>query len=165
MEAANILLLPGAALLFAPPQHVAEMFSMGLAIGACAGFLLVGALFWWGLDQRLKLRNGRPLTNALVVADRLEVPLLFLSGAATVSLIWALGERGFTWPLAAAAVLNLLAVLEYANYYHRQIQHFDRWSDFKRLVTTRRLRRSHMSRALEAHRKSSALATERRSQL
>jgi hypothetical protein len=82
-----------------------------------------------------------------------------------VSLIWALGERGFTWPLAAAAVLNLLAVLEYANYYHRQIQHFDRWSDFKRLVTTRRLRRSHMSRALEAHRKSSALATERRSQL
>ena len=43
MEALNIVLVPGAALLLAPPGNWAEILAMGLAMAACAGFLLVGA--------------------------------------------------------------------------------------------------------------------------
>jgi len=36
-------------------------------------------------------------------------------------------------------------VLEHVNYYHRQLQHFDHWPDFKRLITGRGFRRSQLS--------------------
>jgi hypothetical protein len=45
MEALNIVL--------APPGNWAEILAMGFAMAACAGFLLVGAAYWVGLDQRL----------------------------------------------------------------------------------------------------------------
>jgi hypothetical protein len=72
---------------------------------------------------------------------------------AAAGLIYALWLVGWTTPVIAAAVLILLAALEYVNYYHRQLQHFDCWSDFKRLISTRQLRPSHMARDLAAHRK------------
>ena len=154
VEAFNILLLPAAALLLAPPSHPTEVLALGLAIPACAGFLLVGACYWLALDRRLKRADRTSLFKALTLADRLELPLLVLTAAATAALLYALLVHGPTWPLAGAGALTVLAALEYVNYYHRQLQHFDRWSDFKRLVLTGRLRPSHMARALAAHRKS-----------
>jgi hypothetical protein len=152
IEAFNIFLLPGAALLLAPPSHTVELIAMVLAVGACAGFLLVGAVYWAALGQRLRRADRSSLNRALAFANRLEFPLLLLTGAATAALLYAVLVRGFTWPVLAAAALTLLAALEYVNYYHWQLQHFDRWSDFKRLVRTRRLRPSHMARSLAAHR-------------
>ena len=152
MEALNILLLPGAVLLLAPPTYQAEMLATGLAIAACAGFLLVGTMYWAALDQRLRRSDRSALTRSLILADRLELPLLLLTGAAVASLLFAVGTHAWSWPIIGAAVLTLLAVLEYVNYYHRQLQHFDRWSDFKRLVTSGRVPRAHMARKLAAYR-------------
>lgn len=75
MEALNILLVPGAVVLLAPPSNWAEIIAMGLAMAACAGFLLVGAAYWAGLDQWLTRSNRSGLTRALALAHRLEIPL------------------------------------------------------------------------------------------
>jgi hypothetical protein len=153
MEALNIVLVPGAALLLAPPGNWAEILAMGLAMAACSGFLLVGAAYWAGLDQRLTSSNRSVLTKALALADRLEIPLLLITGAALPMLAFAIYKGGWSWSVTGAAILTLLAALEYVNYYHRQLQHFDRSSDFKRLMTGGGFRRSHMARDLAAYRR------------
>ncbi len=153
MEALNIVLVPVTVLLLAPPSNWTEIFAMGLAIAACAGFLLVGAAYWAGLDHRLTRSNRSSLTRALALAHRLEIPLLLITGAALPMLAFAIYDGGWTWPLIGAAMLTLLAALEYVNYYHRQLQHFDRSSDFKRLINGSGFRRSHMARNLAAYRR------------
>ena len=145
-------LVPGVDLLLAPPGNWAEILAMGLAMAACAGFLLVGAAYWAGLDQRLTSSNRSVLTKALALADRLEIPLLLITGAALPMLAFAIYKGGWSWSVTGAAMLTLLAALEYVNYYHRQLQHFDRSSDFKRLMTGGGFRRSHMARDLAAYR-------------
>lgn len=152
VEALNIVLVPGMALLLAPPGNWAEMLAMGLATAACAGFLLVGAAYWAGLDHRLTSSNRSVLTKALALADWLETPLLLITGAALPMLAFAIYKGGWSWSVTGSSMLTLLAALEYVNYYHRQLQHFDRSSDFKRLMTGGGFRRSHMARDLAAYR-------------
>jgi hypothetical protein len=152
MEAGNTLLLPGAALLLATPKNFPEMVAMGLAITSCAGFLLIGAAYWWSLDRRLRCSDRRSIAQALALADRLEVPLLATTAAAAGAIVYVFFRHGWTSPVTGAALLALLAVLEYVNYYHRQLQHFDNWNAFKRLITRFRLPRAHMARDLAAYR-------------
>lgn len=152
MEALNIVLVPGAVLLLASPNNWAEILAMGLAMAACAGFLLVGAVYWAGLDQRLTRSNRSALTRALALAHRLEIPLLMITGAAPPMLAFAVYNGGWSWSVTGAVILTLLAALEYINYYHRQLQHFDHSSDFKRLMAGGGFRRSHMARHLAAYR-------------
>jgi hypothetical protein len=42
----------------------------------------------------------------------------------------------------------VLAVLEYVNYYHRQLQHFDNKADFRRMLAGKGFRQSWMARDL-----------------
>ena len=153
MEALNILLVPGAVLLLAPPAYTTEVIATGLAIAGCAGFLLVGAVYWAALDQRHARSDRTSLTRAMALAHRLEMPLLLITVAAALALVFTVVDRGWSWPVIGAAVLTLLAALEYINYYHRQLQHFDRWADFKRFMTSRRFPRAHMARDLAAYRR------------
>ena len=48
-----------------------------------------------------------------------------------------------------ATACAVLAVLEYVNYYHRQLQHFDSREDFRRLLTGKGFRKSWLARDLE----------------
>jgi hypothetical protein len=153
MEAANCVLLPGLALLVATPRHPAEILSMGLSILSCVGFLLVGTFFWAALDRRLRRGDREPMNRALAFADRAERPLLAITSVSTAALLLPLWFSGLSAALAGAAVLTTLAWLEWINYYRCQLQHFDRWSDFRRLLTGRGLRTPHMARALAAHRR------------
>jgi len=52
-----------------------------------------------------------------------------------------------------ALVCLALAVLEYVNYYHIQLQHFDHAADWKRLLAGKGLRPSSMARDLARWRK------------
>jgi len=52
----------------------------------------------------------------------------------------------------AATFAAVMAVLEYINYYHRQIQHFDHMSDFKRLIKGRGFRPAQMNQDLKSWR-------------
>jgi hypothetical protein len=153
LEAGNMIILPAVALKFGWPGSAIEAVALGLTITAAAGFLFIGALYWRGLDRRLRTGDGWAHKQALGFAGRAEWPLLVLTALATVAFAGALTMSGWTPPVIAAGAMSLLGWLEYINYYHRQLQHFDNWADFHRLVTTRRLKRAHMARDLAAFRR------------
>ena len=58
----------------------------------------------------------------------------------------------FSASLIGASLLCLLAVLEFVNYYHVQLQHFDHAEDFQRLLSGKGFRRSHLSKSIRAYR-------------
>ncbi len=148
MEAANVLFVPGLALVFGWPRTAIGAVALALAIVATAGFLVVGTLYWRGLDRRLKGLGRESLERALAFADRVERPLLVATAAAVAATVADVAIDGFTATAIAAVVLTLLAVLEYVNYYRWQLQYFDNAADLKRLFTTGRLRRAHLARDL-----------------
>ena len=55
--------------------------------------------------------------------------------------------RGLADRVAATGCATL-AVLEYVNYYHRQLQHFDNKADFKRMLAGKGFRQSWLARDL-----------------
>jgi hypothetical protein len=153
MEALNSLLVPGGAFLLATPRAPLEIGAMAVASLATATFLLVGALYWRGIDLRLRTGERAGLARALSVADRLERPgvvLILLAAVASALAVWS---EGWTRATIAACLLTLLAGLEYVNYYRRQVQHFDNWKDFRRLMTGRGFKPAHMARELAAFRR------------
>ena len=152
MEAANVLLVPAFAVYLAPPRDAFDAAIMGAAILPTCALLVVGAVYWLALSRRL--RGDRSLMQRwLPAADRAERPILALLALAVAAAAAGIVYRGFTGPVIATAVLTLLAALEYVNYYHRQLQHFDNWADFRKLVTTWRLRPAHSARDLAAYRR------------
>ena len=148
-----MVLVPGLALWLAFPTRPAEMVAMAISILAVAGFLVVGTLYWRGLDRRLRQRDDASMRRALAFADRAERPMLAVTVAAIAATLVAAAVHGASGSVIAAAVLTLLAALEYVNYYHRQLQHFDNRRDFARMLTGRGFQRSHMSRELRAYRR------------
>ena len=160
IEAANVFLIPAFALWLAWPRGAFEYVAMSLAIAACSGFLVVGALYWRSVHRRLQT-PGTSSRRAPAFADRAEKPLLGLTVAATVATAGILIRDGFTASAVAAGSLTLLAALEYVNYYRVQLQHFDNVADFRRLLSMRRLKRAHMARELAAYRARRALTGKR----
>ena len=147
-----MLLVPGLGLALGWPTTLIGAAALLSAIAATACFLVVGALYWRGVDQRLKGLGDGALVQALAVADRLERPGLVATGAAIIVSLAAIALDGLSRTSIAAALLTLLAALEYVNYYRRQLQYFDNFADLKRLLSTGRLRRAHLARDLEAFR-------------
>jgi hypothetical protein len=152
MEAANVLFVPGFAYWLGQPEQTVEIVAFALAAIAAGGLLIVGALYWRAVDRQLRLRDRQTVKRALSFADRAQRPALIATGVAGVAFAGALAVQGWSSGVIAAGVLTLLAALEYVNYYHRQLQHFDNVSDFKRLVTGGGLRKSHMARDLAVFR-------------
>ncbi|MEO6581556.1 MAG: hypothetical protein ABIN68_01960 [Sphingomicrobium sp.] len=148
MEAANTVFVPGLALALGFPRYWLEAIALILAIVATAGFLVVGTAYWRAVDRRLRLGDAAVTGRALALADRVEEPVLVANGLAIVATVAALISHGWSRSVIAAACLSLLAALEYINYYHRQLQHFDSAADLKRLLTGRGLRIAHMAREL-----------------
>ncbi len=153
MEAGNVLFVPGLALAIGFPSGMIEALAIGLAIIATAGLLVVGTLFWRGVDRRLRFGDRGAAERALELADRVEKPLVVAGVGAVAATLVALFHKGWTPAVIAAALLSLLAALEYVNYYHRQLQHFDNRADFKRLLAGRGARTSHVARDLAALRR------------
>jgi hypothetical protein len=152
MEAANVVLVPGLALWFGWPLSRPEYIAMVLAVIACAGLLVVGAVYWRAVDRRLKSGMFGGFDRTLGFAAAAQRPLAFISLAAAAAVLIAFVNGGATRAVIAAAVLALLAALEYVNYYHRQLQVFDNMADFRRLLATRQLKRAHLARELAAFR-------------
>lgn len=152
LEALNIVLVPGIVLWFGCPRTMGEGVVLGSAILATIGFLAIGALYWRGVAERLRTANGSALHTAVQTADRWERPLIAVVVLASVLAIGGAAVFGWTGAIIAAGLLTTLAWLEYVNYYHWQLQNFDRMADYRRLIATRRVRRSHMARHLAKHR-------------
>ena len=115
------------------------------------GLLLVGALYW-----RAKLRhlqgNRNAVAGALKSIAAVQLPLLLLTIVAAGISVATFVVPGFAWSSAdkwIALVVLILGVLEYVNYYHRQLQHFDHWPDLKRLCSGKGFRKSGLRADLE----------------
>jgi hypothetical protein len=151
MELGNAVLVPGAAFGLVLFFGGAVGWPTALAALACAALLVVGAIAWRMEWAALK---GEPRTAAYwtPILAQLQAPMLLLTLAACGAVIWRLASWGDLWSpdAVAAAVLTALALLEYVNYYHVQLQHFDNAADFKRLLAGKGFRRAHLARAIDA---------------
>ncbi|WP_150242598.1 hypothetical protein [Nocardiopsis quinghaiensis] len=140
LELANIPLFAVVLFLFldvpASPANLA-----GFALFAL--LLVQGGAYWWSKVRQLRARARVPEGLPVLRVLRWVNPLLLLVGGAVAAA--ALAE-GVPWTRVWPGLgLWLFAVLEYVNYFHVQLSHQTR-ADLSRLLRTRRLHRSHLSR-------------------
>jgi hypothetical protein len=151
MEAGNAAILP---LLIAFMSNWQLGWISLVAMAAMVLLLVIGALYWWGKVRQLKgqVQGWARLLGAL---SRLQLPALILTLAGCGAVLAGWLDASLTLGLAdriAATACAALAVLEYVNYYHRQLQHFDNKADFRRLLAGKGFRPSWMARDLAAWR-------------
>ena len=149
MEAANVLLVPFFVLWLSDGQL---SWIAWLPLAATMLLLLIGALYWRGKVQQLRAEvSDFPVLLRKLAACRRPALLLTQVGCVASLLGWVVPawSAGIAdrWAATGCAIL---AVLEYINYYHRQLQHFDNREDFRRLLTGRGFRRSWLARDLDS---------------
>lgn len=152
MEAGNVLLVPVILLMVTrwTPSWVTLVSFIPMML-----LLLIGAYYWRAKLKQLEDRSY-DLSGAMRVISVSQAPALILSLVAGSAVIYAWTRPDlFTsgWDRGAATFAALLALLEYVNYYHRQLQHFDHGPDFKRLLSGKGLRPSQMARDLKTYRR------------
>lgn len=147
MEAVNVVLMPGIMIVLSKAQlglpALLAMFPMSVMLIAGTRYLRA---------KYRQLSAGRPIGDALGWLAAVQLPLLAATLVALATMVWVwidpaiargLAER---WVVSVAAVL---AALEYVNYYHWQLQHFDNANDWQRLISGRGFRKSQLRRDLE----------------
>ncbi|WP_129792378.1 hypothetical protein [Sphingosinicella sp. CPCC 101087] len=151
VEAANVALLPAAALWIAStrnealgPAFVIAAVPMGLLLG-------VGAAYWRRKAVQLE---GKPISaRTIMLLARAEPMLLMavLAGLAAALAVWLVpGLAVSRWDRWATTLTAGLAAAEYVNYFRVQLQHFDRMADLRRLLRGRGFRRAHLRREIDA---------------
>ena len=154
LEAANVVLVPFAIILSTHFLGGQLGWLTWLSFVPMSGLLALGA-FYWKAKLDLLRADGTALVAVMRWADRLDI--LF---AVTSALAFLAALASWFWPMLSvsladrigASIAATLAVLEYINYYHRQIQHFDHPADWSRLVSGKGFRRSQMSIDLARYR-------------
>ncbi len=146
MEAANVAFIPlGLAFLATTFGWDLGLASFAALAAVCL-LLAVGAIYWFRKLEQLRSGNALPRQIGLLAAFRLPCLLLCVAAVILTLIAWTLPgvatSQADRW---ASLVLTLLALAEYVNYYHRQVQHFDHAADFSRLVRGRGFRRSQMA--------------------
>lgn len=152
MEAANMAIIPLLVLWMTGARiswvTLVPMLAMVVLLG-------IGAAYWWLKVRRLKelpVDSGKVLGR--VAALQIPSLVLTISGCGVAALAWI--EPTLSLGLAdriAATGCAVLAALEYVNYYHRQLQHFDNWADFRRMLAGKGFRQSWMARDLAEFRR------------
>ena len=151
MEAGNVLLMPAILLMVARwnPSWVSIV-----SLVPMVGLLIIGAYYWRAKLKQLEDRTYRfENTMRAISVSQLPALLVTLIAIGVVIYGWSRADV-FTsgWDKGVATFAVTLAVLEYVNYYHRQLQHFDHGPDFKRLLSGNGLRPSQMSKDLKTYR-------------
>ncbi|MEM9133452.1 MAG: hypothetical protein AAGA59_16745 [Actinomycetota bacterium] len=150
VELANAVVVPVGVIAFGLYWGAQPGILTALAVPANVLLLIIGGLYWRAKLHRLTI-GPATLDRLLPALDRLQRPSQALTGlavaAATVAWVIPSVARG-TGDRVLATIFAVLAALEYVNYYHRQLQHFDHGPDFRRLLAGRGLRRSQLARDL-----------------
>jgi len=147
LELFNVILLPAILVLFSLSFGYPLGWGSYVAMVPMCGLLYIGGIYWRAKWQALDA-GVAPVQQLMPRISKAKIPLLVLSVSAIglAGLLWAFprvsASRGDQWTATLAAAL---AGLEYINYYHRQLQHFDHWPDFKRLLTGKGFRRAQMA--------------------
>lgn len=156
LELANAAIIPALAVYLATASGAALGWLSWLSFVPMSSLLVVGGLYWRAKLSALDTRDDK-LDSFLAVADRLQVPLGLMSAAVFLTSLASWLVPALSVSLAdriAASVCATLAVLEYVNYYHRQLQHFDHLADFRRLLSGKGFRRAQMAVDLKRFRMS-----------
>lgn len=146
MEAANVLFVPGFVVLLAISLEWRLGWVTVLALLPVCLLLAIGAQYWRAKLNQLASRAPFPQSIGLIAG--LQIPSLIAVLAAVLATILSFLVEGIAASGAerwVASAMTLLAALEYVNYYHRQLQHFDHLPDLKRLFSGRGFRRSQMA--------------------
>jgi hypothetical protein len=150
IEAGNAVFIPAIAIYIVLRSGGTISVALVLSCLACSFLLVIGTIV---LRMMLRKAHGESAAGK----DRIPMllwmrwPAIALCAAAAI----ALGVDCITKTpqlsaqFLAPAVLLVLAVLEYINYYHIQLQHFDHAPDWKRLISGRGFRPSHLAREIE----------------
>lgn len=152
MEAGNVLLMP---LILAFLARWSLSWVTLISFVPMMVLLVIGAYYWRAKLRQIEDRTY-PFSRAMRVISLAQIPALVLTLIACATVIYAwLNPGAFrsAWDQGAATFAAVLAVLEYVNYYHRQLQHFDHGPDFKRLLSGNGLRPSQMARDLKTYRR------------
>ncbi|MEO1219980.1 MAG: hypothetical protein AAFY42_01345 [Pseudomonadota bacterium] len=146
MEVGNAVLVPAFMVFICFTQEQAISWWLAFACLPMCALLVLGGLYWRAKLHQLE-GNSQTMERFLPHADRWQVPLLVLSLAALAvcAAAWTIGLGASTGDRVSITIAAVLAALEYVNYYHRQLQHFDNAADFKRLVSGRGFATSQMA--------------------
>ena len=148
MEAANAVIVP-LFVLWITGGQIGWVAAVPLA--ATVLLLVIGALYWRGKVRQLRGEGaGFPALLRRIAAWRRPALVLTLAGCAAAVVGWLVPG----WAVGpadryAATGCAILAGLEYVNYYHRQLQHFDNLADFRRLLAGQGFRKSWLARDLD----------------
>jgi hypothetical protein len=150
MEAGNAVLLPALMVYFSKGSigWVSATATLPMII-----MLVVGAVYWRAKLFQLRQRDYdiRPTLDKIAAV---QVPVLVLTSVGSVVAVtgWLIPGMAISYAdNVCASIAAILAILEYVNYYHRQLQHFDNIADFRRLTRGRGFRASQMANDLRAH--------------
>ncbi len=152
IEALNVLLIPTITLLMVRPRRWHEWLGIGLGLTVCCALLAVGAYYWKAASERAMKQSHR-IIAFLPLADALQRPLAVLTGALVATALLTLTFSGAARGTVGTLILAVLAVLEFVNYYHFQLQYFDHQPDWLRLMRDKKLRQSHLSKDLASYRR------------
>lgn len=150
IEAMNVVLIPAAAAYIV--LHFGGKITLPLVLCMCAcSFLLVIGTVALRMMLRKAEGIGEAADHVVPLLARLRWPAVALcvAAAAACGYDWATGGLHLSPDRVVSLLVLLLAVLEYINYYHVQIQHFDHAADWQRLLAGRGFRRSHLAREIE----------------
>lgn len=159
MEMGNAVFVPAFMVLSCHWLDQSVSWWLTLALVPMCALLVVGGLYW---RAKLHQLEGRPETLGalLPVISKLQMPLAALSllALAVCALGWLAGLGASMGDRISITVAAVLAALEYANYYHRQLQHFDHWPDFKRLISGHGFAPAQMANDLQRFRRKAQAA-------
>ncbi|MCY3012327.1 MAG: hypothetical protein NTY42_21195 [Planctomycetota bacterium] len=154
MEGANVVLLPLIAWFLITVVAEGQITIAVITAMLATSFLLVVGTFAWKMV--VDGLEGNPTSEEQWTPwlDLARWPAMLLT---ILALIATVVEAISTLPrfsasLIGASLLCLLAILEFVNYYHVQLQHFDHAEDFQRLLSGKGFRRSHLSKSICAYR-------------
>lgn len=150
MEAGNVVLVPAMMIALAHLYGGGIGPASAIAMASMSFLLIVGAVYW-----RVKLaeiEHGQDPAATLRILALLDAPSFIV---AIIGLGAGLGAVAFpsfrvgAADATVAGIAGLLAAAEYVNYYRVQLQHFDHWSDFKRLIRGQGFRKAHLRRDID----------------
>ena len=152
LELMNVWLLPLAALVLVASLGGAITVALVLSLMATSWLLVIGTIALRMLLKDLErdetysaywlphLRIAKAPSLVLVAVT------ILVTGVEVLAATQALTVSQYT-----TLAFTVLATLEYINYYHYQLQHFDNAADFQRLISGDGFRQSHLARALKRY--------------
>lgn len=146
-EAVNVALVPGVTVylvVLAGGSVGLPMISGGLL---CAALLVLGTLYWRAKLAQLR-RDARALPGRQAFARAKPVAAFAVAVTAAGWVVPLVAGPADAAGLVGGVFLWTMGLLEYVNYFHRQVMH-DTRADVRRLMATRRLRRSFLALDLE----------------